>query len=87
MIFAPLSETNHNWDWIGLDWIEASSSYVPIFHHDDQVPWSRLGQEPVVVELDRIFVLAEPSTNVQGSGADSVQEGKVQCVQASVLHA
>jgi vacuolar protein sorting-associated protein 13A/C len=33
------------------------------------------------VELDRIFVLAEPSTNVQGSGADSVQEGKIQCVQ------
>jgi vacuolar protein sorting-associated protein 13A/C len=51
-----------------------------------KVPWSRLGQEPVVVELDRIFVLAEPSTNVQGSGADSVQEGKIQCVQASVLH-
>jgi len=51
------------------------------------VPWSRLGQEPVIVELDRIFVLAEPSTNVQGSGADSVQEGKIQCVQASGLHA
>jgi vacuolar protein sorting-associated protein 13A/C len=46
-----------------------------------KVPWSRLGQEPVIVELDRIFVLAEPSTNVQGSGADSVQEGKIQCVQ------
>ncbi|EFJ34969.1 hypothetical protein SELMODRAFT_82033 [Selaginella moellendorffii] len=26
-----------------------------------KVPWSRLGQEPVIVTLDRIFVLAEPS--------------------------
>jgi len=41
-----------------------------------KVPWSRLGQEPVVVELDRIFILAEPSTNVEGGDADSVQEAK-----------
>jgi vacuolar protein sorting-associated protein 13A/C len=30
----------------------------------------------VVVELDRIFILAEPSTNVEGGDADSVQEAK-----------
>lgn len=24
------------------------------------MPWSRLGQVPVVVEFDRIYVLAEP---------------------------
>ncbi|KAG0604101.1 hypothetical protein M758_10G145000 [Ceratodon purpureus] len=46
-----------------------------------KVPWSRLGQEPVVVELDRIFVLAEPSTNVEGGDADSVQEAKNKRVQ------
>lgn len=41
-----------------------------------KVPWSRLGQEPVVVELDRIFILAEPATNVKGGDGDSVQEAK-----------
>ncbi|XP_056848056.1 uncharacterized protein LOC130498599 [Raphanus sativus] len=30
-----------------------------------KVPWSRLGQEPVVVYLDRIYVLAEPATDVE----------------------
>jgi vacuolar protein sorting-associated protein 13A/C len=25
-----------------------------------KVPWSRLGQEPVIVLLDRIFLIAEP---------------------------
>lgn len=41
-----------------------------------KIPWSRLGQEPVVVELDRIFILAEPATNVEGGESDSVQEAK-----------
>ncbi|KAG0557949.1 hypothetical protein KC19_11G167800 [Ceratodon purpureus] len=41
-----------------------------------KVPWSRLGQDPVIVELDRIFILAEPATNVEGGDADSVQEAK-----------
>lgn len=30
----------------------------------------------MVVELDRIFILAEPATNVEGGDADSVQEAK-----------
>lgn len=25
-----------------------------------QVPWNRLGKDPVIVLLDRIFILAEP---------------------------
>ncbi|CAH8391411.1 unnamed protein product [Eruca vesicaria subsp. sativa] len=41
-----------------------------------KVPWSRLGQEPVVVYLDRIFVLAEPATDVEGCSEDSIQEKK-----------
>ncbi|KAL1194607.1 hypothetical protein V5N11_031431 [Cardamine amara subsp. amara] len=41
-----------------------------------KVPWTRLGQEPVVVYLDRIFVLAEPATNVEGCSEDSIQEAK-----------
>lgn len=49
------------------------------------MPWSRLGQEPVVVELDRIFVLAEPSTNVEGGDADSVQEAKNKRVRVGIL--
>lgn len=41
-----------------------------------QVPWSRLGQEPVLVYLDRIFVLAETATQVEGCSEDAIQEAK-----------
>ncbi|XP_050141691.1 uncharacterized protein LOC126617690 [Malus sylvestris] len=41
-----------------------------------KVPWSRLGQDPVLVSLDRIFLLAEPETQVEGSSEDAVQEAK-----------
>ncbi|XP_060207492.1 uncharacterized protein LOC132635217 [Lycium barbarum] len=41
-----------------------------------KVPWSRLGQDPVLVHLDRIFLLAEPATQVEGSTEDAVQEAK-----------
>ncbi|KAL5724123.1 hypothetical protein ACHQM5_007424 [Ranunculus cassubicifolius] len=41
-----------------------------------KVPWSRLGQEPVLVYLDRIFILAEPATHVEGSSEDAVQEAR-----------
>ncbi|KAJ4951540.1 hypothetical protein NE237_028372 [Protea cynaroides] len=41
-----------------------------------KVPWSRLGQEPVLVYLDRIFILAEPATQVEGCTEDAVQEAK-----------
>ncbi|CAL5359682.1 unnamed protein product [Camellia sinensis] len=41
-----------------------------------KVPWSRLGQDPVLVSLDRIFVLAEPATQVEGCSEDAVQEVK-----------
>ncbi|KAF8380627.1 hypothetical protein HHK36_028116 [Tetracentron sinense] len=41
-----------------------------------KVPWSRLGQDPVLVYLDRIFLLAEPATLVEGFSEDAVQEAK-----------
>ncbi|PIN17888.1 hypothetical protein CDL12_09445 [Handroanthus impetiginosus] len=41
-----------------------------------KVPWSRLGQDPVLVYLDRIFLLAEPATQVEGSNEDAIQEVK-----------
>ncbi|VFR02184.1 unnamed protein product [Cuscuta campestris] len=46
-----------------------------------KVPWSRLGQDPVVVHLDHIFLLAEPATQVEGSSAGAVQEAKKNRVQ------
>ncbi|KAM5573225.1 hypothetical protein ABKV19_012985 [Rosa sericea] len=46
-----------------------------------KVPWSRLGQDPVLVSLDRIFLLAEPETQVEGSSEDAVQETKKNRVQ------
>jgi hypothetical protein len=41
-----------------------------------QVPWSQLGQEPVIMELDHIFVLAEPATDMEGGDAGAVQDVK-----------
>ncbi|KAG9142716.1 hypothetical protein Leryth_005471 [Lithospermum erythrorhizon] len=41
-----------------------------------KVPWSRLGQDPVIVYLDQIFLLAEPATQVEGSSEDALQEAK-----------
>ncbi|TYH23394.1 hypothetical protein ES288_A03G010100v1 [Gossypium darwinii] len=41
-----------------------------------KVPWSRLGQDPVLVYLDRIFLLAEPATSVEGYSEDAIQEAK-----------
>ncbi|GFS43236.1 pleckstrin homology (PH) domain-containing protein [Actinidia rufa] len=41
-----------------------------------EVPWSRLGQDPVLVSLDRIFLLAKPATQVQGCSEDTIQEVK-----------
>ncbi|KAM7530923.1 hypothetical protein LguiB_034333 [Lonicera macranthoides] len=41
-----------------------------------KVPWSRIGQDPVLVYLDRIFLLAEPATQVEGFNEDAVQEIK-----------
>ncbi|XP_076943882.1 uncharacterized protein LOC143614277 [Bidens hawaiensis] len=41
-----------------------------------KVPWSRIGQEPVLVYLDRIYLLAEPETQVEGYTEDVVQKTK-----------
>lgn len=35
-----------------------------------------MGQEPVLVHFDRIFVIAEPATQDEGFSEDSVQEAK-----------
>ncbi|KNA21084.1 hypothetical protein SOVF_046540 [Spinacia oleracea] len=41
-----------------------------------KVPWSKLGQDPVIVQLDEIFLLAEPATHVDGDSEDALQEAK-----------
>nr|KYP67094.1 Putative vacuolar protein sorting-associated protein 13B [Cajanus cajan] len=50
-----------------------------------QVPWSRLGQDPVLVYLDRIFLLAEPATQVERCSEDAVQEAKKSRIQSVEL--
>ncbi|XP_020216899.1 vacuolar protein sorting-associated protein 13A [Cajanus cajan] len=50
-----------------------------------QVPWSRLGQDPVLVYLDRIFLLAEPATQVERCSEDAVQEAKKSRIQEMEL--
>lgn len=49
-----------------------------------KVPWSRLGQDPVLVYLDRIFLLAEPATQVEGFSEDAVQEAKKSLIQVRI---
>lgn len=49
-----------------------------------KVPWSRLGQDPVLVYLDRIFLLAEPATQVEGCSEDAVQEAKKNLIQVRI---
>lgn len=56
-------------------------SFKRVFDVPIKVPWSRLGQDPVLVYLDRIFLLAEPETQVEGSSEDAVQEAKKRRVQ------
>lgn len=34
-----------------------------------QVPWSKLGTEPVVAEFDRLYIVASPRQDDSGSGA------------------
>ncbi|GFZ01468.1 pleckstrin homology (PH) domain-containing protein [Actinidia rufa] len=53
-----------------------SSVLNPPAFAQPEVPWSRLGQDPVLVSLDRIFLLAKPATQVQGCSEDTIQEVK-----------
>ncbi|ERN06579.1 hypothetical protein AMTR_s00058p00142360 [Amborella trichopoda] len=41
-----------------------------------KVPWSMLGQEPVLVYLDHIFLTVEPATQVEGRTEDAAQDVK-----------
>ncbi|KAK7309084.1 hypothetical protein RJT34_05549 [Clitoria ternatea] len=50
-----------------------------------KVPWSRLGQDPVLVYLDGIFLLAEPATQVEGFSEDAIQEAKKSRIQEMEL--
>lgn len=55
-----------------LSWVFLHCMFLTVYTL--QVPWSRLGQDPVLVQLDHIFLLAEPATHVEGSSEDAVQE-------------
>ncbi len=41
-----------------------------------QVRWSQLGQKPVIMEFDHIFILAKPAIDIEGGDADVVQDVK-----------
>ena len=40
-----------------------------------QVPWSALGRQPVVVELDRIYVLLRPKARTSATGEACMVRG------------
>lgn len=46
---------------------------LPVSGHPTelQVPWANLGAAPVIVEMDRIFVLATPNTEFQSQGTET----------------
>ncbi|CAI5996531.1 unnamed protein product [Closterium sp. NIES-64] len=47
-----------------------------------KVPWSRLGVEPVVLLLDRVFILAHPSSAPASSSHQSAEEEEEQRLEA-----
>lgn len=59
---------------------------MSLIHFPNQVPWSRLGQDPVIVYLDRIFLLAEPAMEVEGHSEDGIQEVKKTRVRVSFIY-
>jgi N-terminal region of Chorein or VPS13 len=42
-----------------------------------QIPWRSLGQSPVIVELDSIYVLACPKTEADAAEASAANDGEV----------
>ena len=60
--------------------MSVSISLIETFY-SSKVPWSKLGSEPVIVLLDRIFVLAEPPTDIEYSGDIKIQESKRQKIK------
>lgn len=49
------------------------------------MPWSRLGQEPVQVYLDRICILVEPATQVVGCYEDDLLQAKKNLVRVTAM--
>lgn len=39
-----------------------------------QVPWSKLGQEPVIVEFDRLYILAGPKAETDQPATSQVKQ-------------
>lgn len=51
-----------------------------------QVPWTKLGKEPVIVEFDRVYVLAGPYSGEGKADAQvSVLLGKLHCVRSDEI--
>jgi N-terminal region of Chorein or VPS13 len=51
-----------------------------------QIPWRSLGQSPVVVELDSIYVLACPKTDADAEAASAAGDGEVTPCSPPVAH-
>lgn len=51
-----------------------------------QIPWRSLGQSPVVVELDSIYVLACPKTGADAEAASAAGDGEVIARSPAVAH-
>ncbi|KAF5830559.1 N-terminal region of Chorein, a TM vesicle-mediated sorter-domain-containing protein [Dunaliella salina] len=51
-----------------------------------KVPWARLGQEPVVAEFDRLYILAEPHQEDEGTKGKDVAEYVARLAEAELEH-
>ena len=49
-----------------------------------QIPWRSLGQSPVIVELDSIYMLASPKTEADAAAASAAEDEEV--AACSLLH-
>lgn len=49
------------------------SMFMPCLY--TQVPWSKLGQEPVIVEFDRLYILAGPKAETDQPATSQVKQG------------
>eukprot|EP00200_Dunaliella_tertiolecta_P009165 CAMPEP_0202383310 /NCGR_PEP_ID=MMETSP1127-20130417/48383_1 /ASSEMBLY_ACC=CAM_ASM_000462 /TAXON_ID=3047 /ORGANISM="Dunaliella tertiolecta, Strain CCMP1320" /LENGTH=122 /DNA_ID=CAMNT_0048982763 /DNA_START=57 /DNA_END=421 /DNA_ORIENTATION=- len=51
-----------------------------------KVPWARLGQEPVVAEFDRLYILAEPHQEDAGTKGKDAAEYIARLAEAELGH-
>lgn len=64
-----LSELHQAQQWVACRLTLPCCILVPSWTPSPQVPWSKLGTEPVVAEFDRLYVVASPRQDDSSKGS------------------